>query len=296
MKQFSGIKYRPVCLFLFLALSIGAGTVQAQIPRRLVDPGGPVDELFLSQNIVVTSSVSNLPAGNLNFTIMHVFGRVDEGVQSLWGVDGPANIRFGLDYGISDRLSIGVGRSQFDKLYDFRFKANLLRQSKDRKMPIELALKGDMGIMTESNGFEFSDRLNYLGAVMLARRMSDKISLQVSPMISHFNTVSTEHNGETDMHVEEKTHFAVALGGRILVNDRVALLVEYIPVFGDRTTATENAFAVALNIETGGHVFVIYLKTSDYLTEQHVIARNSEEFFRGDFRLGFIINRVFSLN
>lgn len=287
-----------LCFAFLIPLAFMAFTdvSNAQIERRLLDPGGPVDELFLSPNIVVTSSVTNIPKGNLNFTIMHVFGRIDEGSQSLWGLDGPANIRFGLDYGISDRLSVGVGRSRFDKVFDFRFKANLLRQTKDGRIPVEIAVKGDLGITTLANGFEFSDRLNYLSSVMIARRFNDHLSIQVSPMLSHFNTVFTENDGEKDIRVEENTHFAIAFGGRLLLNDRVAILVEYIPVFGDRSTRTEDTFAIALNIETGGHVFELFLKSSDWLTEQHVIARTTDDFLDGDIRMGFIINRMFGMN
>jgi len=99
----------------------------AQMPRERADPGGPVEEVFWAPTVVLTNSVTNLPQGNLNFTIMHSFGIATDGVQDLFGLDGAANIRFGLDYGVFDRLSVGVGRSRFDKLYDARFKANVLR-------------------------------------------------------------------------------------------------------------------------------------------------------------------------
>src|SRR5690606_37877627 len=125
---------------------------------------------FWAPSLILTSTVTNLPQGNLNFTIMHTLGVVSNGAEDLFGLDGAANIRFGLDYGVTDRLSIGFGRSRFDKLYDFRFKANLLRQTSN--MPLELAVKGDVGITTMENGFDFNDRLSYLAAVLVARKFS----------------------------------------------------------------------------------------------------------------------------
>ncbi len=279
-------------LVLFLLHSVDAN---AQIARTRTNTGGPVDEVFLTPNIVTMSSVANLPKNNINVTIMHVFGIATNGAEDLFGLDAAANIRFGLDYGVTDHLSIGIGRSRYDKLYDFRFKANLLRQTKDGRMPFELAIKGDAGIMTLKNGFDLSDRLNFLSAVLIARKFSDRFSVQITPMYSHFNTVFIESDGQDGTIEEENGHVAVGLGVRIGLSQRMALLVEYIPVFGPRSDGTKDEFAVALNLETGGHVFQLFFKSSQWLTEQHVIARNRDNFFEGDLRFGFNVNRFFGV-
>jgi hypothetical protein len=271
-------------------------SAEAQMERKLANPGGPVDEVFWAPTIIATSSVTNLPARNLNFSIYHAFGTVDGGVETLWGLDDAANIRFGIDYGIIDRLSVGVGRSRFDKLWDFRFKANVLRQTKDGRIPIEVAVKGDVGINTTENpDFEFIDRLNYFSALMLARKFSDQISVQVTPMYSHFNTVLIEDDGDGGIIEEQNGHLAIGVAGRYAFSNRFALLIEYLPVIGDRTTGTTDAFSVGIDIETGGHVFQLFLTTTQWTTEQHTIARNQNEFFKGDFRLGFNVNRAFRL-
>jgi hypothetical protein len=282
----SGIAFLIIILFVDL--------VHAQIPRQRAEPGGPVEEVFWAPTIIGTSSVTNLPQNNLNFTIMHAFGIATNGIEDLFGLDGAANIRFGIDYGVHDRLSIGMGRSRFDKLYDFRFKANLLRQTKDDKMPLELAVKGGMGIMTLENGFDVKDRLSYLGSVMIARKFSERVSLQVTPMFAHFNTVFIERGADNEILEEENDHIALGLAGRLGLNERIALMLEFIPVLGERSDGTKNAFAVGFDIETGGHVFQLFLTTSQGMTEQHIIARNVDGFFDGDFRFGFNVNRVFA--
>lgn len=282
-----------IAVVTLILLGCTSNVVQAQMQRLRANPGGPVDEVFWSPNIIIGSSVSNLPAGNLNVTIMHAFGLTRSGINGLYGLDGSANIRFGVDYGVNDRLSLGVGRSRFDKLYDFRLKANLLRQTLDDKIPLELAVKGDLGISTEKNGFDFSDRLNTFLSILVARKFSERLSLQVSPMFSHFNTVFRELDSEGNLLEDESDHFAIGLGGRYVLGDRIAILFEYLPVLGNRSDGTSDAFAIALNIETGGHVFQLFFKTSQWLTEQHVISRNNEQFFNGDLRFGFNVNRVF---
>lgn len=267
----------------------------AQIPRQRAVTNGPVDEVFWAPNIITMSSVTNIPKGNLNFTIMHVFGIATNGIEDLYGLDGAANIRFGLDYGLHDRLSVGFGRSRFDKVYDVRFKANLLRQTTNDSMPIELAVKGDVGITTLENGFDFADRLSYLSSVLIARKFSEQLSLQVMPMFSHFNTVFIERGVNDEIIEEANDHFAIGLGGRYAFNDRWALTVEYIPVLGERSDNTVDAISIGFDIETGGHVFQLFFTTSQWMTEQHTIARNVDDFFEGDFRFGFNVHRVFYL-
>jgi hypothetical protein len=291
--------YRHFVYFSLLAtwlVLLVAFPAKGQMERRLANPGGPVEDIFWAPTVITTASVTNLPSGNINFSIQHEFGIATDGGRTLFGLDDPANIRFGLDFGIVDGLSVGFGRSRFDKLWDFRFKANVVRQSKDNRIPLEVAVKGDVGINTvEDPDFNFVDRLNYLSAILLARKFSDRVSLQVMPMWSHFNTVFIENDGEGGTINEQNDHFAVGIAGRFAFNRRFAVLVEYLPVIGNRTTGTVNAFSIGMDIETGGHVFQVFLTSSQWTTEQHTIARNTDDFFKGDFRIGFNINRVFGL-
>ena len=285
--------FRMACL-LFVVAGLRAEAARAQMPRERVDPGGAVQEVFWAPNVILGSSVYMLPQSNLNVTIMHSFGIVTNGVEDLFGLDGAANIRFGVDYGLHDRLSVGVGRSRFDKLYDFRFKAKLLRQMKDNSFPVDVALKGDVGIMTVENGFDFADRLSYFASLPIARKLGERISLQVTPMVSHFNTVFIERSSGRILE-EENDHIALGLAGRFVLSRRLALQVEYLPVLGMRSDGTTDALSIGLDIETGGHVFQLFFTTSQWLTEQHIIARNTDVFFDGDFRVGFNVNRVFRL-
>ena len=282
--------------FLVLLLAIWfTPDAAAQMPRQRANPTGPVDEVFWAPRVIHLASVSNLEKNNLNFGIKHSFGVVTNGVEDLFGLDAAANIRFGLDYGITDWLSVGMGRSRFDKLYDGRFKLNALRQRKDGSIPLELAFTGNAAILTVKNGYEVMDRLSYMGGVILARKFSDRISLQVTPMFTHFNTVTIERDINNQIVEEINDVIAIGVAGRVVLSQRVALLLEYIPVLGDRNDQTEDAISVGFDIETGGHVFQLFFTTSQSMTEQHVVARNRDDFLSGDIRFGFNVHRVFSL-
>jgi Membrane bound beta barrel domain (DUF5777) len=284
---------RSILFFLVGFVTLAPINVNAQMSRTRANANRPVEELFWAPTVIGTASVTNLDAGDLNFSIKHSFGLVSSGIENLYGLDGAANIRFGLDYGATDWLSLGFGRSRFDKVYDFRFKTNLLRQTVSGSSPLELAVMGDVAITTLKNGLSFTDRLSYAGMVMLGRRLSDKVSVQVSPMFSHFNTVYIERDNNGEVVAEENTHFGAAVALNLKLNEVFAVLVEYVPVFGERSDGTVDAFSVGLDIETGGHVFQLFLGSSDWLTEQYMLARNNDDFFAGDFRWGFNVNRAF---
>lgn len=278
-----------------IIIGVTSSTMDAQMQRQRAVKDAPVDELFLIGSIAGMSTVTNLNKGDLNSVIMHNFGLVSTGIEEFWGLDQGAAVRLGLDYGVTDKLSIGIGRTSIEDNVDLRFKYTLTRQMSSDKIPVEIAVKGDVGVNTQKNtrfeDFTFTERLNYFGSIMVARKFNDKVSLQVAPMVSHFNTVVQEQI--TD--IPENTHFALGFGGRYKLDERKSFTFEYLPVLGEKNFGTVNHFALGYEIETGGHVFQMFFMSGRWFTEQHLIARTSSDFFEGDFRLGFNVNRVFGL-
>lgn len=257
--------------------------------RERVNPGGPVEETFWAPNLIGMETVENISAQNLNVTIMHSFGILtDRTLQDFFGLDDPPNVRLGLDYGITDKWSLGIGRTTFRKVVDLRSKLTVLRETKDGSVPLSLSLKGDIGLTTQENNRPISDDLNYFISLPIAKKFNDRLSLQAAPMYSHFNTVSSFDNEKNDL-------FALGLGGEYHLSRRYALMAEYYPVLSERNPGTKNAFALGLNIETGGHVFQLFFASSNWHTEQYVISTNDEDFWAGDFRFGFNVNRIFTI-
>src|SRR5690606_24494291 len=114
-------------------------------------------------------------------------------------------------------------------------------------------------------------------------------AFQVSPMYSHVNTVFNELRFDGTVINRVNDHYAVA----IAIHLRLAQVAEYVPVFGPRSDDTVDAMGVGFDLETGGHVFQVFVTTSQWFTPQHLIARNVDDFTAGDFRIGFNVNRVF---
>jgi hypothetical protein len=93
-------------------------------------------------------SVENPAKGNLIFVIQHHFGYVNQGIYELFGLD-QATIRLGFEYGITDWLMVGIGRSSYGKTYDGNVKIRILRQSTGEKnSPVSVNYFGSIGVNT----------------------------------------------------------------------------------------------------------------------------------------------------
>lgn len=258
----------------------------AQLQRERVQIDEPVDNVFWATTNIGLSTVRNLSAKNLNSSIAHTFGRVDGGIDQFFGLDQGANTRIGLDYGITDRFSIGIGRMTFNKVVDLRGKYNILRQTTSGSVPVELAVKLSAGITTLSGfGFEFHERLSYFTSLMVARKFN-QFSAQLSPMFAHFNNVSGQNPNQL---------YGLGTLVNYELNHRFSISAEYLALIGNRNPGAENSMGVALNIDTGGHIFQVFFTSSQWHNEQFIMANNRDRFWEGDFRFGFNIHRVFGM-
>jgi hypothetical protein len=258
----------------------------AQMERKRADIVEPV-ETFWAPTLITQTTTETLQARNLNVTIMHSFGIATSNVvQNFFGLDNIQNVRIGLDYGITDNWSIGIGRSSLFNVIDIRSKYALLKQSSDNLTPISVALKGDFGIVTQENRSPFKDDISTFSSVIISKKINKQISLQLSPMYGYFSSVDPG---------DQQHLFSLGIGSQINLSERFALTAEYHPIIGEKNRNTNNAFSMGLNIQTGGHVFQLFFASTRWHLEQYAMAQNSEQFWAGDFRFGFNVNRIFGL-
>lgn len=279
-------KFRIIILLCAIIPLCLPSNGNAQLERERTVTSTPVEDTFWATKNVGISTIVNPSGNDLHSSVLHTFGLVDGGIDRFFGLDDGANTRLGLIYGITDRVSVGLGRMTFQKVVDISTKMNLLRQTTDGSVPVSVAVKGATGISTLPGiGLEFSERLSYFTSVMIAKKFNG-FSLQLNPMYSRFNRTPGQAQ-------EDLLGLGVLLN--VELNERFALSGEYLPVFGDRNPGTEDAMAIALNINTGGHVFQIFFASSQWHNEQFIMANNRDRFWEGDFRFGFNIHRVFGL-
>ena len=271
-------------LFTVLVLLLSSTSVFAQLERKRVAQNPDVVQTFMAPRNINFYTVESLSHGELHYSIMHTFGEVKNGPGSLWGIDNGANVRFSFEYGITDRLSLGFGRSSLDRVYDFTTRAAIFRQKKNNSLPVSVSLIPMMGINTLSLDFldepyNLSDRLNFSVVLPIARKFNDKLSLQVMPLYSHFNRVGPELNLVSS---DINDYFGTAV------------TFQFIQPFSEVNNLDPN-LAIGIDIETGGHVFQMFFSTTKALSESYIIAGSNGNFFEREFRFGFNINRLFSI-
>lgn len=279
-------KYILLTALFWVAILPLADQAEAQIPRERAEVDEPIDNIFWASTNIGLRTVRAESAGSLNSTVKHTFGLVEGGIDSFFGLDDGANTRLGVEYGFSERFTAGLGRMTFRNVVDIHGQYNILRQTTTDSMPIELALYASTGIETlEGTGQSFSERLSYLTSLMVARKFNS-LSVQLSPTLGTFNNVT---DGNQDQ------FFGLGVSANYVLNDRLALSAEYLPVLSESNPGTHNSFGVALNIDTGGHIFQIFFTGSQWHNEQYIMANNRDSFWEGEFRFGFNIHRVFAL-
>lgn len=274
-------------IFLLLLLVWGSSIAQEDLLDLLEDApdDGLVSSTFKSTRIINGHSIEVRSPRVLEFVISHRFGNINQGSEQFWGLD-QSNIRLALEYGVIDNLNIGLGRSSFDKTIDFYLKYQLLKQS--NKMPVTVTGFGSLAKTTDQSlTIKNKHRLNYTGQLLVARKVNSKLSLQLAPTFVQRNLVPSDDDANG--------LFALGIGGRQKLTQRMTVNFEYYHQLTDYNSTRQNAIALGVDIETGGHVFQLHLTNAQQMNEKGFIGETNGDFFDGDVRFGFNISRVFDL-
>lgn len=248
---------------------------------------------FKTTRVVSGHSVENPANGVLLFLISHHFGKVNSGAYDFFGLD-QATIRLGLEYGINDFISVGIGRSSYQKSFDSFLKAKVLRQSKGaRNIPVTITLFSAMDVFSlkwqnpERKNY-FTSRMSFVNQVLIARKFNDKLSVQITPTFIHKNLVA---NASTD-----NDTYAIGAGGRFKITQRLSINGEYFHVLpGSVSDNFENPLSIGVDIETGGHVFQLHFSNAQPMFERAFITETMGKWAKGDIYFGFNISRVFTI-
>jgi hypothetical protein len=281
---------------LFLLAGFTSAKAQDDLLSLLGDDE-PVTEYataaFKTNRVINLHSIENTAGGVLDFKISHRFGFVNGGFQELFGLDA-ASIRIGADYGLSDRFTMGFGRSSYEKTYDGFLKYKFLRQSSGAKqMPITAAILASTAIKTTpwanpDRENYFTSRLYYTFQLIVGRKFSEGFSLQLSPTLVHRNLVRTKK--------ESNDVLAIGAAVRQKLNKRIAINAEYGYVLPNQLAdGYRNSVSIGFDIETGGHVFQLHFTNSTSMIEKGFIGETVGDWMNGGVHFGFNVSRVFTL-
>ncbi|OFX25843.1 MAG: hypothetical protein A2041_06505 [Bacteroidetes bacterium GWA2_31_9b] len=250
-----------------------------------------VDGTFKSVRLINGYNTELAPKHDLVFSISHRFGNVNQGIHDFFGLD-LSTIRFGFEYGLSNRFDIGIGRSNYEDIYDGFIKAKIARQSSGKKnFPFTITLLEGIAVSTlewtnKEVEYPITGRMFYIHELFISRKFNEKLSLQLSPVIIHRNMVETRE--------DQNTVGAIGFGGRYKITNHFTTVVEYYYLLpGETADKYVNSLALGVELETGGHVFQLHFSNSKGMTEKVFIPETNGSWQKGDINFGFNIIRLF---
>lgn len=287
---------RTVALVLFSLPGFAQDDLMKELEKSEKPEKEYVHSTFKGTRLVNGQTVETKGKGALEFIFQHRFGKLNSGLYNFYGLD-IAHVRIGLEYGLTDRLGIGLGRNSFDKTVDSYLRYKLAQQSTGAgAMPITITAYGNVAMRTspptQDAGYPITteDRLAYTGQLLIARKFSSRFSAQLMPSMVHKNMVSNKASEPNDQ-------FALGMGTRMKITRSVALTSEYYYRLNvSDKNPNYNVLGFGVDIETGGHVFQLVLtNASNSFTERGFITETTDNFFKGGIHLGFNVTRTFQL-
>lgn len=306
-----------LCLSLLAIMITFNGYAQDDLEKAMASPAGKSEKViatFKATKLINGHTNETLYKHELDFKVDHRFGDIagsNGGLKQFFGLDNSTDVRIGFEYGVSDRLTIGLARSKgatsVQQLYEGSIKYRLLEQTVDDKVPVAVTLFGSNTIAAVKANTDdpssatsyrnFGERMNWVSQIILARKFNSNFSFSLTPSYVHRNlTVFRDAN---DM-------FALGAGGRFKFTKRMALVVDYFLPFrnkedkeyveAQRATKFYNPLGVGLEMETGGHVFHINFTNATAIQEMQFIPETTSSWLKGQYRWGFSISRRFSFD
>ena len=289
----------------------------AVAPEELAAPARikPVKNTFQSVWIIDNQTVMVPVKGTFEMDIMHRFGTVENGYDDFWGFFAPSNIRLGVNYAPINKLFVGIGIAKDHMLWDASAKYAIITQTKT-KYPVSVTYYGNVGYDTRKDKdksiFKYkSQRLSFFNQLIIARKVTEKFSVQVAPSISHQNAVNgyytkNDSSGKVIFNEMKHNHFAVAVSARYKLTNVTYLIINYDqPLTKHATNNPDPNLSFGVEFNTSNHSFQLFMGNYFALNQQRNNLYNENSPFGytradgtkvkgGQFLIGFNITRLWN--
>ena len=280
-------------ILLSLVLSAVMTSLPAQEESQAVAESKPVRFIFEAGLLIDNQTIVSPYKGGLELEIHHRFSLI-ENIHNLFGIYGAANTRLGLNYGITDRLMAGIGTTKDYKLQDFQWKYLMLRQTEDDKMPVSLSYYGNMVLDLREDAafgpeasYRHIHRISYFTQFIVARKMSEKLSLQLAPSVIYYNSVPRY----SDTEGYRNFNLGLSAGGRMNFFGSHSLLFEYDRLLTkqDLDVQPKPNLSLGWEIGTATHCFQLFVANYSQIINQRNLVFNQNDYAGGEFLVGFNI-------
>ena len=241
---------------------------------------------FWGTRLVNLPTTTTAGKGEVLFRISHRFAPpTSSGWDSFYGLDGPAFILFSFGYGITDDLTVTVGRSKLYQEWEFNADWSFLEQGTQKSLPFSATLHVGANLVSQDEplGAAWSGRFRLSALLSLAYQFNDRLSFLLVPAFCT-NTNFFDPNSEGT--------FALGFGGRFMVFDEFSIIAEWVPTLAGYNDLY-SAWGLGIEKKIGGHVFQVFITDSLGIIDSQYLTGGDLRLGDGDFRFGFNIFRSF---
>jgi hypothetical protein len=243
--------------------------------------------VFHSPQSANLPTAETLRGGEWLFEISHRFlPAVSAGADALWGFDGPVYNRLGLAYAPTDRLLLGVVRSNLDDNLDLNAKFRIAEGGRGAT-PWMLGVAGGVAFNTEAPVGADDNESQAYGQAIFNVLLGDRLAVGLVPSVLYNPTIRF---------VSHEVDFALGLNAQLYLSEQVSFLAEWVatPTHPDVDAAglENDSGSFGIEFETGGHFFKVLLTNQVRMNPAQYLAGSSAPFEADQWRVGFNITRL----
>jgi hypothetical protein len=304
-----------LCLLAFTTVVQAQDSAATATEKPTRPKAKPVKNTFQSVWIIDNQTVMVPIKGTFEMDISHRFGTVNNGYSDFWGFFAPSNIRLGASYSPINKLNLGFGITKSNMLWDVSAKYSIITQTKG-KYPVSVTWYGDVAYDTRKDPdgslFKYeTQRLLYFNQIIIARKITDRLSIQVAPSVSHQNAVNgyytkNDSTGKAIFRNMKYDHFAISVAARYKLTNVTSVIINYDqPLTKHATNNPDPNLAVGFEFNSSGHSFQLFVGNYALLNPARNNLYNTNSPFGytktdgtkvkgGQFCIGFNITRLWN--
>jgi Membrane bound beta barrel domain (DUF5777) len=310
MKPRINIQVRRFALLvssMFLFQAVLTAQDSTQVTDEIAAPAKikPVKNTFSGIWIIDNQTVMVPIKGTFEMDIMHRFGTLKKGYQDFWGFFAPSNIRLGFEYVPVNNLMVGASITKTNMTWEGYAKYAIIKQTKG-KYPVSVTYFGDIAWDTRKDAdksiFKYwSQRLSFFNQLIIARKVTDKLSIQIAPSLTHQNSVNGyytkyDSTGKEIFKEMKHDHLAIAVSARYKLKESMAIIVNYDqPVTKHKTNNPSPNISFGLELTTSAHAFQFFVGNYSAITPQtNNYFNHNDPHFISQYLIGFNITRLWN--
>jgi hypothetical protein len=220
------------------------------------------------------------------------FGSLSSGVDELYGMEKPHNIRLGLAFGLTNKNTLSIGLIKFHSLVDIGYKHIFIKQNSSKKVPFTVTYYGNITTSLE-NEEEFkrvTDRISYFNQLLLSRKFGKSFSIFVAPGFMYYHLVDSAK-------CSVNKSAAISIGSKFSFRKNTSLILEYGKghlINECKNNKSKPGLSFGLESIFNDLSFQVFATTFREISEQDNYMYNTNDFFKGEILLGF--NIAFKIN